>query len=475
MDLVTEGTTVPLDAEHLGRVHFVGIGGAGMSGIARILLARGVPVSGSDAKDSRTLVALRALGARIHVGHEAAHLDGVDTVVVSSAIRPDNPEQAAARERGLPVLRRAAALAAVMAGRRGIAVAGTHGKTTTTSMLTVALQHCGADPSFAIGGDLNESGSNAHHGSGGLFVAEADESDGSFLLLSPFAAIVTNVEPDHVDHYADATAVEQAFHDFIERLDPAGFLVACADDAGSRRVAARAEAAGRQVTTYGFAADAHVRIEDLDLHGLGSSFRLVARGRRLGEVTVSVPGRHNAENAAAAIAAGLDLGYGFHELRQGLAPFTGARRRFEFKGSAGGVRVFDSYAHHQTELTADLTAAREVAGAGRIVVAFQPHRYSRTAAFSQQLGEALGLADEVVVMEVYAAGEDPIPGATGAAVAAAVPLPPGQVEFEPSWSAVPAALAQRARPGDLVLTLGAGDVTMIGPVVLELLEGRAAG
>lgn len=475
MDLVTDAPAAPLDAEQLGRVHFVGIGGAGMSGIARILLARGVPVSGSDAKDSRTLAALRALGARIHVGHDAAHVDAVDTVVVSSAIRPDNPEQAAARERGLPVLRRAAALAAVMSGRRGVAVAGTHGKTTTTSMLTVALQHCGADPSFAIGGDLNESGSNAHHGSGELFVAEADESDGSFLLLSPYAAIVTNVEPDHLDHYADAGAVEQAFHDFIERLDPAGFLVACADDDGARRVAARAEAAGRQVTSYGFADDAQVRIEDLDLRGLGSSFRLVARGRRLGEVTVSVPGRHNAQNAAAAVAAGLDLGYGFHELRQGLAPFTGARRRFEFKGSAAGIRVFDSYAHHQTELTADLTAARQVVGSGRIVVAFQPHRYSRTAAFSRQLGEALGLADEVVVMEVYAAGEDPIPGATGAAVAAAVPLPPGQVEFEPSWSAVPAALAQRARSGDLVLTLGAGDVTMIGPVVLELLEDRAPG
>jgi UDP-N-acetylmuramate--alanine ligase len=457
-------------AEQLGRVHFVGIGGAGMSGIARILLARGMRVSGSDAKDSVTLAALRALGARVHVGHAGGNVAEADTVVVSSAIRERNPELVAARERGLLVLPRAAALAAVMAGRRSVAVAGTHGKTTTTSLLTVALQHCGADPSFAIGGNLNESGANAHNGSGDVFVAEADESDGSFLLYAPHAAIVTNVEPDHLDHYGSPEAVAEAFDAFADRVLPGGFLVTCADDAGARRLAAAARARGVDVRTYGTADDADLRIEDLRLRGLGSSFQPVARGRRLGRVDLRLPGRHNAANAAAALTAGLGMGFAAERLCQGLGMFTGTRRRFEHKGTAAGVRVYDSYAHHPTELSADLSAAREVAEGGRVVVAFQPHLYSRTRHFAEQFGVSLGLADEVVVMDVYAAREDPVPGVTGAIVAAAVPLPPQHVVFEPSWSAVATHLAERAKPGDLVLTCGAGDVTMIGPEVLELLR-----
>ena len=293
-------STVP--AEELGQVHFVGIGGAGMSGIARILLARGVAVSGSDAKDSVALTALRALGATIHVGHDAANLGKAETVVVSSAIRPGNPELVAARERGLRVLPRAAALASVMAGRRAVAVAGTHGKTTTTSLLTVALQHCGADPSFAIGGHLNESGANAHSGSGDTFVAEADESDGSFLIYEPFAAIVTNVEPDHLDHYGTAEAVEDAFVAFSKRIAPTGFLVACADDDGARRLARSARDRGIAVHTYGESEDADVRVTDLSMTGATSTFELVVRGRRLGRVTVQIPGRHNVLNAAAAMA-----------------------------------------------------------------------------------------------------------------------------------------------------------------------------
>ncbi|HLZ38772.1 MAG TPA: UDP-N-acetylmuramate--L-alanine ligase [Mycobacteriales bacterium] len=457
-------------AEELGPVHLVGVGGAGMSGIARILLARGVPVSGSDAKDSRGLAALRALGATISLGHCPGNVaSGTRTVVVSSAIRPANPELVEARRRGLRVLRRAEALAALMADRRGIAVAGTHGKTTTTSMLTVALLHCGADPSFAIGGDLNEAGSNAHHGLGELFVAEADESDGSFLLLTPYAAVVTNVEPDHLDHYRDAAAVDAAFAAFVARLPPDGFLVACADDPGSRRAGEAAARRGLEVLRYGEAPDADVRIDTLTLHGGGSTIDLVAGSRPLGPVSLRVPGRHNALNATAALATGLRLGFGVADLRSALTGFTGARRRFEFTGAAAGVRVYDDYAHHPTEVAATLAAAREVAGGGRLVVAFQPHRYSRTAAFRDQLGRALAGADEVVVMEVYAAGEDPIPGATGASVARAVPLPPDRVVFEPSFSAVPAALAARARPGDLILTLGAGDVTMLGSEVLRAL------
>jgi UDP-N-acetylmuramate--alanine ligase len=452
-------------------VHLVGVGGAGMSGIARILLARGVTVSGSDAKDSLALRALTALGATIHVGHDAAHVpDGVDAVVVSSAIRPDNPEVVAAGERGIPVEPRAAALAALMAGYRGVAIAGTHGKTTTTSMLTVALQRCGADPSFAIGGDLNEAGSNAHHGTGDVFVAEADESDGSFLRYAPWAAVVTNVEPDHLDHYGDAAAYHAAFAEFAARVSPDGVLVACADDPGAMAAASSARC---RVVTYGTSAGADLRIDSVMLSGQRSSFELVERGRRLGVCWLSVPGRHNVLNATAAIAVGLALGQPLGDLRAGLQEFGGARRRFEARGSARGVRVFDDYAHHPTELVATLTAARDVAGAGRLVVAFQPHLYSRTRAFAAEFGTALGLADEVVVMEVYAAREDPVAGVSGRIVAAAVPLPPERVVFEPSWGAVAKHLAARAEPGDVILTLGAGDVTQLAPEVLAALEERS--
>ena len=454
----------------LGRVHLVGIGGAGMSGIARVLLARGAVVSGSDAKDSRALAELRVLGATVHIGHRAEHVDGADTVVVSSAIRESNPELRAARERGLRVLLRAEALAALMAGRRGVAVAGTHGKTTTTSMLTVAAFHCGVDPSFAIGGHLNEAGSNAHHGTGDLFIVEADESDGSFLVYRPHAAVVTNVEPDHLDHYGDAAAVDTAFEQFVDTVARDGFLVCCADDEGARRLAGHARARGVDVRTYGLATDADLRVTGLVASGTTSSWTPELHHRRLPRVSLRVPGRHLALNSAAALLTGLGLGLPETPLVEGLADYTGVRRRMELKGTAAGVRVYDDYAHHPTEISAQLQAAREVAGGGRLVVAFQPHRYSRTLAFAEGFGQALGLADEVVVMEVYAAGEDPVPGASGSTVAAAVPLPPQQVVFEPSWSAVPAELARRARPGDLVLTLGAGDVTAVGPEVLRLLE-----
>jgi UDP-N-acetylmuramate--alanine ligase len=456
-------------AHELGHVHFVGIGGAGMSGIARIMLARGLTVSGSDAKDSVTLTALRALGATVHVGHAPEHVALADTVVVSTAIRKGNPELLEAGRRGLRVVHRAGALASVMAGRRAVAVAGTHGKTTTTSLLTVAIQHCGADPSFAIGGNLNESGANAHNGSGDVFVAEADESDGSFLLYSPTAAVVTNVEADHLDHYGTGEAVAEAFDAFADRVVPSGFLVACADDAGARALAVAARRRGIDVRTYGESADAGLRLERVRTRGMGSSFEAVVRGRRLGRVQLRLPGRHNLLNAAAALETGLGLGFPFHRLREGLESFSGTRRRFEHKGTVGGVRVFDSYAHHPTELSADLAAARDVAEGGRIVVVFQPHLYSRTRFFAQAFGAALGQADEVVVMDVYAAREDPVPGVTGALVAAAVPLPPQHVVYEPSWSAVAGHLAERAKPGDLVLTCGAGDVTMIGPEVLARL------
>jgi UDP-N-acetylmuramate--alanine ligase len=461
-----------LPADRLGRVHFVGIGGAGLSGIARIMLARGITVSGSDAKESPVLEALRALGARCHVGHAAEQVTGVDTVVVSTAVREDNPEVQEARARGLRLLPRSAALEAVMQGRRVVAVAGTHGKTTTTSLLTVALQHCGADPSFAIGGELAESGSNAHEGSGEVFVAEADESDGAFLVYSPFGALVTNVEADHLDNWGTEEAYHAAFTAFLDRIDPAGFLVACVDDAGAAHLVEQARDKGLASVAVGESPKADLRAEDVRFAGSRSTFTVVDRGRRLGEISLQIPGRHYVLDALAALAAGLRLGFPFADLKRGLEAFTGTRRRMELKGAVAGIRVYDSYAHHPNEIAGDLQAARSLAGDGRVVVAFQPHLVSRTKIFGAGMGTALGAADEVVVMDVYVAREDPEPGVNGAMVAGHVPLPAERVHFEPSWAATPAALVERARPGDVVLTLGAGDVTMVGPEVLELLSER---
>jgi UDP-N-acetylmuramate--alanine ligase len=467
----------PADLAPLGRVHVLGIGGAGMSGIARILVARGVPVSGCDAKDSRRLAALRALGVDCQVGHDPAHLDSVDTVIASTAIKAVNRELAEAHDRGLRVMGRAEALATVMEGYRGVAVAGTHGKTTTTSMLTVALQHCGADPSFAIGSELNESGSNAHLGTGTDFVAEADESDGAFLALPAYAGIVTNVEPDHLDHWGTFEAIEAAFLTFCTAIrDRGGFVTVCADDPGSARLADAARAEGVDVRTYGESAAADYRVELIGTGESGWRFDVIERGVRLGVTQLAVPGRHNVLNATAALVTGIGLGHSSAELRDGLGSFSGTRRRFDFKGTAAGIRVYDDYAHHPTEIEATLRAMREVVGEGRLVVAFQAHHYYRTALFVREFGEALGLADEVVVLEVFAPGEDPIPGASGVAMASHVPLPPEQVVFEPSWSKVAARLVERARPGDVVMTLGAGDIAMIGTEVLELLrdgEGSA--
>lgn len=446
-----------------------------MSGIARVLLASGIDVSGSDAKDSRRLAALRALGAHVRVGHDPAALGDTDglAVVISTAIPQANAEVVAARSLGVPVFSRAAALAAIMRGHRTIAVSGTHGKTTTTSMMTVALQACGADPSFVIGSEIHESGSNAHLGSGDIFVVEADESDGSFLRLSPVAGIVTNVEADHLNHWGTFEAVERGFDDFVADIcGRGGFVVVCADDDGSRRMGERARGHGFDVRTYGFSDDADFRVASTEPDGRGWTFSVVHRGVRLGAVTLTVPGRHNVLNATAALAVGLGMGFPFADLVRGLQGFSGTRRRFELKGQADGVRVYDDYAHHPTEIAATLTAARDVAGSGQVVVAFQAHHYYRTAMFVKEFGEALGLADQVVVLEVFAPGEEAIPGASGQTMAANVPLPAAQVVFEPSWSAVAAHLADRARSGDIVMTLGAGDIGMIAGEVLELLAVR---
>jgi UDP-N-acetylmuramate--alanine ligase len=480
-NLVTPAEPVP--AARLGRVHFAGIGGAGMSGIARIMLARGIAVSGSDARDSALLGELRELGASVHVGHAAGHLGRLgpgDTLVVSSAIRADNPELAEATRRGMRVVHRAAALASVMAGRRVIAVAGTHGKTTTTSMLTTVLRECGADPGYVIGGILTETGLGAEDGSGLDFVAEADESDGSFLLLSPDLAVITNVEADHLDNYENLADIRAAFTTFGGRVS--GIVLTCADDPGAEAVAARLDPA--RIRRYGVSPDADYRLTGVASRGMAISFTVAADRGPFGEIlsrmTVDVPGHHNALNATAAFAAAVELGFAPPRVAAAIAGYRGARRRMELKGEARGVRVLDSYAHHPTELAADLRAARDIVdgpsdgpsdgtGKGRVIAIFQPHLFSRTRIFAAEFGAALGLADEAIVLDVYAAREDPEPGVTGQLIADAVPG--GHARFVPDPARVAVMIEAIAEPGDLVLTMGAGDITALGPRLIEILRG----
>ena len=477
----------PLPPE-LQRVHMVGIGGAGMSGIARILLDRGGEVSGSDAKESRGVAALRARGARISIGHDAANLDllpGGPTAVITThaAIPKTNPELVEARRRAIPVILRPAVLAKLMAGMRTLMVTGTHGKTTTTSMLIVALQHTGFDPSFAVGGDLGEAGTNAHHGSGDIFVAEADESDGSLLEYTPDVAVVTNIDADHLDFFGSAAAYTAVFDSFVERLAPGGTLVACADDPGAAALADRSAAMGVRVLRYGGVPSAGLAgtLIAWEQQGTGALAHIQLAGEsRPRTMRLAVPGRHMALNALAAVLAAVQAGAPVDGVLDGLAAFEGVRRRFELVGTAGGVRVFDDYAHHPTEVRAALTALRAVAGQdhtghpaavpGRAVVVFQPHLYSRTRAFAREFGDALGIADEVFVLDVYAAREQPLAGVSGASVAEHVTVP---VHYLPDFSSVAQRVAEAARPGDVVVTMGAGDVTMLGPEIIAALDARA--
>jgi UDP-N-acetylmuramate--alanine ligase len=457
----------------LDRPHFVGIGGAGMSGLAKILAARGATVAGSDHKESGTAQALRRLGVRVEIGHRAEHLAPDATcVVVSSAIRPDNPEVAAAAARGIPVVHRSDALAALMEGRRSLAVAGTHGKTTTTSMLAVTLSRLGLDPSYAIGGDLDEPGSNAHHGTGPIFVAEADESDRSFHKYTPEVAIVLNVELDHHANYASLEEVHDSFAAFADRIAPGGALVVSADNPGARELAARTARGDLRILRTGEAGDADVRVLKFEPRGLASEVT-VALPRQFGggelTFTVSVPGRHYADNAVAALTAAAALGVPPRDFGPALAHYTGVRRRLQPKGTAGGVQVIDSYAHHPTEIAADLRAIRGSAGDGRILVVFQPHLFSRTQQLGAEMGAALALADAALVMEIYPAREDPIPGVTSEVIVRAAAAHGADVRLVHPRQAVPEAVAGYVRPGDLVLTMGAGDVTALGPEILARL------
>ena len=445
-------------------IHFIGIAGAGMSGLARIALSYGCTVAGSDSKESSVLDALRALGATIFIGHNAKHVHPDAIVVYSSAIAENNPELMAARERSLPILTRAEALSILMSESQSVAVAGTHGKTTTSSMLTVALQACGVDPSFAIGGTLTASGSNAHRGSGPYFVAEADESDGSFTAYHPFGAIITNIEHDHVDYFHTPEAVTRAFEDFAATISPDGFLVYCADDAGAQQLGAKSAGA----ISYGQRSGADLQVDSISLHAMGSHARVLWKGRKLGELELAVPGVHNVLNAAAALAAGLALGLPADHLLTGLARFQGAGRRFELKGSVAGIRVVDDYGHHPTEIAVTLAAARGYAGDGRVIALFQPHRYSRTQAFVESFARELDKADRAVVLEVYAASEAPISGVSSALIVEKM----SHGEFIPNFIDATESIVADAKPGDVILTMGAGDVNSLGPIILEGLAKR---
>ncbi len=466
-----------LPADRLGRVHFVGVGGAGLSAIARIMAARGVPVTGSDDQETPFLEPLRELGVVCHRGYDASHVGEAQTVVVTTAAREDNPEVVEAVRRGLRLYPRSAGLAAVMAGQRVLAVAGTHGKTTTTSLLTVALQAAGADPSYAVGGVLSATGRNGDAGGSDLFVAEADESDGAFLVYDTHAAIVLNIEADHLDIWGSESAYAAAFDEFADGIDPAGFCVCGVDDPGAARLAARQRAAGRRVVTIGLGEEADLRATRLRTVGSGTTFEVHRAGRSIGEVALQIPGRHYVVDALAALAMGLEIGCDFDALASGLGSFTGTRRRMELVGTTGAdgsVRVYDSYAHHPSEIRGDLEAARALAGPGRVLVCFQPHLVSRTRLFGAEMAAALGAADEVVVMDVYLAREDPDPTVTGAVIAEAVPLPSERVHYVAARAEVLPTLADAVRPGDLVLTLGAGDVTALAPELVDRL-GAASG
>ena len=455
------------------RIHFVGIGGIGMSGIAELLVNLGYEVSGSDAKKSEVTARLATLGVRFFVGHAAGQIGAVDVVVTSSAIRPDNPEVAEARARSIPVIPRAEMLAELMRLRYGIAIAGAHGKTTTTSMVALVLDRAGLDPTAVIGGKLSAFGSNARLGKGDYMVVEADESDRSFLKLSPCIAVITNIDREHMESYGTWDNLEQAFADFANKVPFYGAVVACADDPPVRQLLPRLT---RRVTTYGLEG-AEIAGEGVRLQAFASVCTVSHRGndgrrQKLGELTLAVPGRHNVLNALGAVAVGLEVGIPFPRIAAALGEFRGAERRFETRGEAWGVLVVDDYGHHPTEIAAVLSAAR--AGIERRVIAvFQPHRYSRTQQLMDEFGGAFAGADEIVLTDIYAAGEPPIDGITVEALANAIrqrtDVP---VHVVKALDDVPGAVARLCRPGDLVITLGAGSIGAAGDRILAELEGR---
>ena len=449
--------------ESIESAHFIGIGGSGMSGLARMFLDRGIRVTGSDRSDSDALRALDAAGAIVHVGHDAAHLGDADTVVHTGAIWPENPEYVVAKGRGLAVIHRSQALNWLIGDRPLVAVAGAHGKTTSTGMIVTGLRALGEDPSFVSGGVISELGTSSGTGTDELFVIEADESDGTFLLYDTSIALVTNVDPDHLDHWGSREAFFDAFVRFADEARDA--VVISADDAGAREVAERLR--HRQVVTFGVAEDADVRVSELVADG-PVAFTLTAGGESV-RVRLAVPGAHTAINAAGAIAVLRHRGHTLAAAARAVEGFAGTVRRFELHGVVRGVRVYDDYAHHPTEVRAALTAARTVLGEGRLIAVHQPHTYSRTQLMSGEFARVLEeLADDTVVLDVYGAREDPVPGVTGALVRDAF-ADPSRVRFVPDWPEAAAQIARIARADDIVVTLGCGDVYRIIPQVLDAL------
>lgn len=451
------------------RIHFVGIGGIGMSGIAEVLLTLGYGVSGTDLKESDTTRRLVELGATIKYGHDAAHLDDADVVVISSAVKPTNPEVMAARARGIPVIPRAEMLAELMRMKYGVAVAGSHGKTTTTSLVATVLHQAGLDPTAVIGGKLPSlSGSNARLGGGDYLVAEADESDGSFMKLSPTVAVVTNIDPEHLDHYGSLDTLKQTFVDFINKVPFYGLAVLCLDHEHVQSILPLVE---KRHVTYGFAPLANYRAVDVEYQGLRTTFTAIAHGKTLGRVELAMPGRHNVLNSLAVLAVADFLGVDFAVFQRALSGFSGVGRRFTVRGEARGVMVVDDYGHHPAEIRATLAGARSGFKERRLVVAFQPHRYTRTRDLLGDFARAFNEAELVVVSDIYAAGEEPIAGISSERLVDEM-RKSGHLgaRYIGKRGDIAPTILPELRDGDIVITLGAGDVWMVGE---EILKSRA--
>jgi UDP-N-acetylmuramate--alanine ligase len=448
--------------DQLGTVHFIGIGGSGMSGIARILIGMGHVVTGSDLRDSSNVAALRELGAKIYIGHDQSHLGNPDTVVVTSALWPTNPEYLLAKQRGIPVIHRSQALAKLASSKRLIAVAGAHGKTTSTGMVITALMSMGQDPSFVNGGVINSVGQSSSSGTGELFVIEADESDGSFLLYDTAISLITNVDPDHLDHYGSIEAFHKVFADFANRSRE--LVVISSDDHGAKEVA---KLITKPMITFGEAKDATVRVQNIN-EDAQVSFELVYKEEK-SSAKLILAGRHNALNAAGAVATLVSLGFDFQASVLEVAKFEGTERRFELHGQERGVSVYDDFAHHPTEVQAALNGARAVVGSGKLITVFQPHLYSRTRLFAKEFAQVLAESDEVVLLDIYAAREDPEPGVTGELILNNF-SDQSKIHYAPNWEEASAKAASLADSGDFIVTMGCGDVYRMVPQLLQALK-----
>ena len=448
--------------DQLGTVHFIGIGGSGMSGIARILIGTGHVVTGSDLRDTSNVAALRELGAKIYIGHDQSHLGDPDTVVVTSALWPTNPEYLLAKEKGIPVIHRSQALAKLASSKRLIAVAGAHGKTTSTGMVITALMAMGQDPSFVNGGVINSVGQSSSSGTGELFVIEADESDGSFLLYDTAISLITNVDPDHLDHYGSIEAFHRVFADFANKSKE--LVVISSDDHGAKEVA---KLITKPMITFGEAKDATVRVQNIR-EDARVSFELVYKDEK-SSAKLILAGRHNALNAAGAVATLVSLGFDFQASVLEVAKFEGTERRFELHGQERGVSVYDDFAHHPTEVQAALNGARAVVGSGKLITVFQPHLYSRTRLFAKEFAQVLAESDEVVLLDIYAAREDPEPGVTGELILNNF-SDQSKIHYAPNWEEASAKAASLADSGDFIVTMGCGDVYRMVPQLLQALK-----